>query len=55
MQDGAKPHATPMIKKFLRDESIELMDWPAQSPDLNPIENIWGLLKDKLYDRRDDI
>jgi transposase len=25
------------------------MDWPAKSPDLKPIENLWTLLKDKIY------
>jgi transposase len=28
---------------------FESMRWPAKSPDLNPIENLWALLKDKIY------
>lgn len=29
---------------------IEVMDWPPYSPDLNPIENLWALMKAKIYD-----
>lgn len=34
---------------------IETMDWPPVSPDLNPIENLWALLKAKIYELRPDL
>ncbi|KAI4895530.1 hypothetical protein NFI96_009780 [Prochilodus magdalenae] len=40
MQDNARPRVAGECQQFLRDEGIEAMDWPARSPDLNPIEHI---------------
>ncbi|GFU03240.1 putative transposase like protein [Trichonephila clavipes] len=33
------------IKAFLAEQNIPLLDWPGNSPDVNPIENIWELMK----------
>jgi len=51
MQDSAPPHRP--AKTFLENEGVQVLDWPPQSPDLNPIENIWGLLKRKFRSKFD--
>lgn len=47
-QDGATCHTAKTVKRWLRKEGVELLEWPANSPDLNPIEHIWVEIDKKL-------
>ena len=44
-QDNAPLHWTDDIMRWFEEKGIELLQWPSNSPDLNPIENIWGWIK----------
>ena len=49
-QDNAPPHVSRVTKEYLEKEKIPVMDWPPVSPDLSPIENIWGIMSMKVYE-----
>ena len=47
-QDNATPHVCPESAEWMKSRGIKFIKHPPQSPDLNPIELVWNLLKRKI-------
>ena len=47
-QDNAPCHCSRYTRSFLADKNVQTLDWPSNSPDLNPIENLWKQMKSEL-------
>ncbi|GFT17815.1 DDE_3 domain-containing protein [Trichonephila clavipes] len=52
MDDNARPHRVNIVDECLQSGDITRMDWPAYSPDLNPIEHVWDMLDRQIAARQ---
>jgi transposase len=50
--DNDLKHTSKVVAKWLKDNQVKVLEWLLQSPDLNPIENVWTELKKPVRARR---
>lgn len=49
--DNARIHTAKIVKQWMESSLFNVLNWPVRSPDLNPVENIWKMIDDMVYDR----
>lgn len=50
-QDNDPKHTAKSVKEWFKQRGVNVLDWPAQSPDMNPIEHLWNHLENRLAAR----
>lgn len=48
MHDSAPCHKARSVTEFLEQKNVKILQWPGNSPDMNPIENLWEMTKREL-------
>ncbi len=51
-QDNDPKHTAIVVREWFQEYEVPLLPWPAQSPDLNPIENLWSILDQRTKSRQ---
>jgi hypothetical protein len=47
-QDNARPHVARVVRDYLTQQNVDLLPWPAVSPNRSPIEHVWDEMERRL-------